>query len=144
MAVPQAIRQVFWRIIFVYMGSAFFFGLTCAADSPDLIGGASRALRSPMTVAIQTAGWEGGVHLINAFIFITCLSAINSSIYIGSRTVLYMAQSGQAPRFLGKTTKGGVPIPAIILTNVRLPTITNGDRILLTMMCTTRLSVPSQ
>ncbi|ATY65928.1 general amino acid permease AGP3 [Cordyceps militaris] len=116
-AVPQAIRQVFWRIIFVYMGSAFFFGLTCPANAEGLVGGGAKALQSPMTIAIQTAGWEGGVHLINAFILITCISAINSSIYIGSRTILYMAQSGKAPRILGKVNKMGVPVAAILLTN---------------------------
>lgn len=116
-AIPLAIRQVFWRIIFVYMGSAFFFGLTCPANSPQLSEGA-RALRSPMSIAIQNAGWQGGVHLINAFIFVTCLSAINSSIYIASRTVLFMAQDGKAPRILGKTNKRGVPVNAIIFTNL--------------------------
>lgn len=59
-AVPQAIRQVFWRIIFVYMGSAFFYGLTCPANAEGLVGGEARALRSPMTIAIQNAGWNGG------------------------------------------------------------------------------------
>ncbi|KAL1413765.1 General amino acid permease [Vanrija albida] len=116
-AVPLAIRQVFWRIIFIYMGSAIFFGLTCPANSEGLVSGKSRALKSPMTIAIQTAGWHGGVHLINAFIFITCLSAVNSSIYIGSRTLLYMGQDGKAPKFLGWTNKRGVPVPAILLTN---------------------------
>ncbi|KAH7131413.1 amino acid permease/ SLC12A domain-containing protein [Dactylonectria estremocensis] len=116
-AIPQAIRQVFWRIIFVYMGSAFFFGLTCPANADGLVNGESKALKSPMTIAIQTAGWEGGVHLINSFILITCLSAINSSIYIGSRTVLFMAQSGKAPKILGWTNKRGVPVWAILLTN---------------------------
>jgi amino acid transporter len=117
-AIPLAIRQVFWRIIFIYMGSAFFFGLTCPANSEDLVNGGSRSLRSPMTIAIQTAGWEGGVHLINAFIFVTCLSAINSSIYIGSRTLLFMAQSKKAPAILGYTNKRGVPVYAIIATNL--------------------------
>ncbi|KAE9982555.1 hypothetical protein Vi05172_g4913 [Venturia inaequalis] len=117
-AVPLAIRQVFWRIIFVYMGSAFFFGLTCAANADGLVNGTSRALKSPMTVAIQTAGWEGGVHLINAFIFITCLSAVNSAIYIGSRTILFMAQEQMAPHFLGKTNRRGVPVAAVVLTNL--------------------------
>lgn len=58
-----------------------------------------------------------GVHLINAFILITCLSAVNSSIYIGSRTVLYMAQSGKAPKILGWVNKRGVPVWSILLTN---------------------------
>jgi yeast amino acid transporter len=117
-AVPLAIRQVFWRIIFVYMGSAFFFGLTCPANADGLIKGGSRTLKSPMTIAIQNAGWEAGSNLINAFIFVTCLSAVNSSIYIGSRTLLFMAQDGKAPRFLGKTDRRGVPIPAIVFTNL--------------------------
>jgi amino acid transporter len=117
-AVPLAIRQVFWRIIFIYMGSAFFFGLTCPSNSDGLVNGGSRALKSPMTIAIQNAGWEGGVHLINTFIFLTCLSAVNSSIYIGSRTILFMAQSKKAPRFLGYTNKRGVPVYAIIFTNL--------------------------
>ncbi|KAK0636452.1 amino acid permease [Bombardia bombarda] len=117
-AVPMAIRQVFLRIVVVYMGSALFFGLTCPSNAAGLVGGSSRALRSPMTVALQNAGWENGVHLINAFIFVTCLSAVNSSIYIGSRTLLFMAQDGKAPKFLGWTDGRGVPIPAIVLTNL--------------------------
>ncbi|KAK6953083.1 hypothetical protein Daesc_005383 [Daldinia eschscholtzii] len=116
-AVPLAIRQVFWRIIFIYMGAAFFFGLTCPANDDQLVNGTSRALLSPMTVALQNAGWQGGVHLINAFILVTCISAINSSIYVASRTLLYMAQQRMAPSFLGWTDKRGVPIPAITLAN---------------------------
>ncbi|KAI1503977.1 amino acid permease-like protein [Biscogniauxia marginata] len=116
-AVPLAIRQVFWRIIFVYMFAAFFFGLTCPSNADGLVNGASKALQSPMTVAIQNAGWYGGVHLINAFILVTCISAINSSIYISSRTVLFMAQDGKAPRFLSYTNKNGVPMAAITFAN---------------------------
>jgi amino acid transporter len=117
-AVPLAIRHVIWRILFIYIGSAFFFGLVCPSNADGLANGASRAIKSPMTIAIQNAGWEGGVHLINAFIFATCLSAINASIYIGSRTILFMAQDGKAPRFLGRTNGRGVPVYAIIFTNL--------------------------
>lgn len=117
-AVPLAIRQVIWRILFVYIGVAFFFGLTCPSNADGLANGASRALKSPMTIALQNAGWEGGVHLINAFIFITVLSAANSSIYIGSRTILFMAQEKMAPKFLGKTNSRGVPVYAIVFTNL--------------------------
>ncbi|MBE3042449.1 amino acid permease [Candidatus Bathyarchaeota archaeon] len=117
-AIPLAIRQVIWRIVIIYMGSALFFGLTCPSDATALTSGEGGAVQSPMTVAIQNAGWKGGSHLINAFIFATCLSAINSSIYIGSRTIFFMAQESKAPRFLGWADKRGVPIPAIIFTNL--------------------------
>lgn len=117
-AVPRAIRQVFWRIVFIYMGSAFFFGITVPSNSDQLANDTVKALQSPMTIAIQNAGWKGGVHLINAFILIICISAVNSSIYIGSRTVLFMAQDRKAPKFLGYTNKYGTPILAIIFTNL--------------------------
>ncbi|PQE11379.1 amino acid permease protein [Rutstroemia sp. NJR-2017a BVV2] len=117
-AVPLAIRQVFWRILFIYIGSALFFGITCPWNAPGLASASSKALKSPMTIAIQNAGWEGGVHLINAFILATCISAVNSSIYIGSRTILFLAQDGKAPRFLGRTDSRGVPIPSIVFTNL--------------------------
>lgn len=116
-AIPLAIRQVIWRIVIIYMGSALFFGLTCPSDAKEL-NSSDSAIQSPMSVAIVNAGFEGGTHLINAFIFATCLSAINSSIYIGSRTLLFMAQDKKAPSFLGWTDKRGVPIPAIVFTNL--------------------------
>jgi amino acid permease len=56
MALPRAIRQVFLRIIFVYVGSAFFFALTCLLNVDPPVNGQSRALKSPMTIAIQNAG----------------------------------------------------------------------------------------
>lgn len=108
-AIPMATWQVFWRILSVCMGSAFFSGLTCPANAKGLAGRASRSPKLSMTIAIQNAGWEVGVHLINAFLFATCLSATNASIYVGSRTVVYMAQDGKAPKFLGWKTQRGAP-----------------------------------
>ncbi|KAF5093693.1 hypothetical protein D0Z03_002318 [Geotrichum reessii] len=116
-AVPTAVRQVFFRIIVIFMGCALFFGLCVPWNDPGLLGTGSRVLRSPVTIAIQRAGWEGGAHLVNAFIVVICLSACNSAIYIGSRSILFMAQDGTAPRWLGKTNSRGVPVYAVIFTN---------------------------
>lgn len=113
--IPKAINQVFIRIIFVYMGSAFFFGLTTPANAKGLVNAGEQALQSPMTIAIQNAGFEGGVHLINAFILVTTLSAVNSSIYISSRTIFFMAQEKLLPKIFRYTDKRGVMIPAILV-----------------------------
>ncbi|CAN3367924.1 general amino acid permease Agp3p [Diutina catenulata] len=115
-AVPTAIRQTFWRIVVVYMGVAISYGLTVPYDDPSL-NAKNKTLQSPMSIALQRAGWEGGVHLINAFILITCISAINSSIYIGSRTIVNLAMEHNAPRFLAKVNRHGVPYMAVILMN---------------------------
>lgn len=115
-AVPIAIKQTFWRIIIVYLGIAVFYGATVPYNHTSL-GAHTKALKSPIAIAITRAGWEGGVHLVNAFILITCVSAINGSLYIGSRTLIYLAHEGLAPKFLKWTDKRGVPIPAITLFN---------------------------
>jgi hypothetical protein len=77
--------------------SLLVFGLTCPANDPNLVNGKTESLQSPMTVALENAGFRHGSDLINVFIFLTCLSACNSSIYIGSRTVLYVEPIGKRP-----------------------------------------------
>lgn len=115
-AVPMAVRQTFWRIMVVYVGIGFFYGVTVPFNDPNL-NSDTKALKSPISIAITRAGWEGGTHLVNAFILVTCISAINGSLFIGSRTITNLAHEGLAPKFLAWTDRRGVPIPAITLFN---------------------------
>lgn len=121
-AIPSAIRQTFIRILIIYMGIALFYGLTVPYNAPELqphgLLANQKALKSPMSIAIVRAGWAGGAHLINAFILITCISAVNSSIYIGSRTIVHLAHEGSAPKFLSNVNRRGVPYNALILFNL--------------------------
>jgi amino acid transporter len=116
-AIPRAVRQTTFRIIFVYFFIALFYGITVPSDDESL-SRQSGTLKSPISIALVRAGWEGGPHLVNAFILLTCLSASNSSIYIGSRTITNLASEGLAPKFLGWKDKRGVPIPAIVTMNL--------------------------
>ena len=116
-AVPNAIRQTFWRILLVYMGIAVFYGMTVPYND-DRLGKSTKALKSPMTIAIQRAGWEGGAHLVNAFIVAVCVSAINSSIYTGSRAMVHLANERCAPSILKRVNKQGVPYASVILMNL--------------------------
>lgn len=116
-AIPKAIRQTVFRIIFIYLFIAIFYGATVASNDPSLLA-SQRALKSPIGIAIVNAGWAHGTDLVNAFILVTCLSAINSSIYIGSRTLTNMASEGLAPKFVSWKTKRGVPYVAVTLMNL--------------------------
>ncbi|KAK6201408.1 amino acid permease/ SLC12A domain-containing protein [Scheffersomyces amazonensis] len=116
-AVPKAIRQTFYRIIIIYMGISISYGLTVPYNDPSLSAG-TKTLKSPISIALRRAGWDNGVHLVNTFILLTCISAINSSIYIGSRTIVNLANEGGAPSFLKRVNKRGVPYFAVILMNL--------------------------
>jgi yeast amino acid transporter len=117
-SVPLAIRQVFFRILIFYVGMMFFIGILIPYDDPNLLSSSSRTARSPLTIALSDAGVLPAADLINGLIVIAVISAGNSSLYVSSRTIMFMARSGKAPKFLGKTNKHGVPWAALIFCNI--------------------------
>lgn len=114
---PSAIRQTFWRILIIFIGLIFFAGIIIPYDSPDLLTGTSKSALSPWTIALVNAGWDGAGNLLNVVMITAQLSSANSAIYVASRSLLALAHQGRAPRFFAKTTKNGVPVRAIVLSN---------------------------
>ncbi|KAJ5110465.1 hypothetical protein N7532_001000 [Penicillium argentinense] len=117
-AVPRAIQQVFWRILIFYIGTIFFIGILMPYDDKQLLGDTSKTASSPLTIALTDAGILPAAHLINALIVISVISAGNSSLYVASRTLLYMSRNSKAPKFLGRANKAGVPWVGLIFTNI--------------------------
>ncbi|KAG9123387.1 hypothetical protein FRC07_015006 [Ceratobasidium sp. 392] len=108
--VPKAIRRVFWRILIFYVIGIFIIGLLVPFNSEQLLNNSgNNASASPFVIAIKTAGIKGLPSVINAVILISAWSAGNSDLYASSRTLYALALSGQAPAFLKKCTKGGLP-----------------------------------
>lgn len=87
-------------------------------DDERLLGKGSQTAQSPLTIALSDAGILPAAHLINGLIVISVISAGNSSLYVSSRTMLYMGRTGKAPKFLGRTNKAGVPWVALIFSNL--------------------------
>ncbi|KAI2769855.1 hypothetical protein DTO012A8_5239 [Penicillium roqueforti] len=117
-AVPKAIRQVFWRILIFYVGTIFFIGMLIPWNDKRLLGTTSKTASSPLTISLQDAGILPAAHLINALIVISVISAGNSSLYVASRTLLFMSRNGKAPKFIGRTNRLGVPWVGLVFTNV--------------------------
>lgn len=69
-------------------------------------------------IALKHAGWNGGGHLMNTFIFTAIFSLGPASIYIGSRTLFSLAELGRAPKVLLQTGPNGAPIYAVIAPNI--------------------------
>jgi amino acid transporter len=53
-------------------------------------------------------------HIINAAVLLFVLSAANSDLYIGSRTLYGLALEGKTPRIFAHVNRRGVPWPALI------------------------------
>ncbi|KAK5064913.1 hypothetical protein LTR84_000747 [Exophiala bonariae] len=117
LALPKAVKQVFWRIALFYMVSLTVVGVLVPYDDPNLLNGTSSqdANASPFVIAVRNAGISAVPSIMNAVILIAVLSVGNSSIYGASRTLAALADRGQAPKILGYIDRSGRPLVSIIL-----------------------------
>ncbi|GAA5873504.1 hypothetical protein JCM3774_002435 [Rhodotorula dairenensis] len=110
--VPATVRRTLARILIFYIGSIFVVGLIVKATDPALLATtkkATSAAASPFVLAIERAGIKVLPDIINGAILLFVLSAANSDLYIGTRTLYGLAAQGQAPGVLMRTNRWGCP-----------------------------------
>ncbi|KAL7269371.1 hypothetical protein RUND412_007975 [Rhizina undulata] len=117
-SVPRAIKQVFWRILVFYVGMMFFVGILIPYNDSRLLSTSSKTASSPLTISLSDAGLGAAADVINALIVVSVISAGNSSLYVASRTMLYMAQTNKAPKIFQYVDKRGVPWAALLMSNL--------------------------
>ncbi|KAI4730240.1 AAT family amino acid transporter [Aureobasidium sp. EXF-10728] len=115
-SLPQAVKQVFWRIAFFYIVGLFILGLVVPANNPNLLHAhGANSQYSPFVIAIRLAGIKILPSIFNAVITVSVISVANSSAFASTRTIQALAARGMAPKFLAYVDKKGRPIPTIIL-----------------------------
>ncbi|OAL20176.1 hypothetical protein AYO20_11540 [Fonsecaea nubica] len=119
LALPTAIKQVFWRVVLFYIISLTFVGCLVRWDDPRLLNSGSSANNwtSPFVLAIKNAGVGGLPSVFNAVILIAVLSVGNASVYGASRTLAALADNGQAPKIFGYIDRTGRPLVAILFSS---------------------------
>ncbi|KAF9419929.1 hypothetical protein BGZ94_009279 [Podila epigama] len=111
--VPRAVNTVLIRIAVFYLVSVFLLGSILRYDDPLLINKTKSAATAPFTIVFLKAGIHAAANYMNAVIFTSVFSAINSDFYIATRTLLSLARNGWAPRAIGYTNRRGVPYVAL-------------------------------
>lgn len=118
--IPKATNRFIYRLFFFYVLGTLVIGVTVAYNDKSLLkgvaSGSSGAGASPFVIGIQNAGIKGLNHVINAAILTSAWSSGNSWVYAGSRTLYSLARDGQAPKFLTRCNKGGVPYASVLVT----------------------------
>ena len=118
-AIPQAIKQVFWRILIFYILAIAVIGLLIPYTSPELLGGdVNEIAKSPFTLVFERAGLAFAAAVMNAVILTSILSAGNSGMYASTRMLFAMGRSGMAWPVFGRASRLGVPLPAVLATSV--------------------------
>ncbi|KAF1986885.1 proline-specific permease [Aulographum hederae CBS 113979] len=114
--IPKAVKRVFWRILTFYVLGSLAIGVLVPADDPDLLADKAGGGSSPWVIACYRAGIPVLPHIINAVILTSASSSANAFLFTGSRYLFAVAQNKQAPKFLLKCTKTGVPIYCVLIT----------------------------
>ncbi|KAJ1721707.1 hypothetical protein LPJ53_003807 [Coemansia erecta] len=113
--IPRATRQIIIRLALFFVLSIFLMGLVIPYDDPRLISEDSDSgTSSPFTIVLLKAGIQPAAHIMNAVLVTSSVSACSSGLYAACRTVHMMAVQGQAPKLMGRTTKQGVPLYALL------------------------------
>ena len=118
-SVPQAIKDVFWRIVLFYIFAIFVIAALIPYTSHSLLGSSATDVAiSPFTLVFQRAGLAAAASVMNAVILTAVISSANSGMYASTRMLYSMATGGFAPKALSKTGRNGIPYRALIVTTI--------------------------
>lgn len=112
--IPKAVKSIIWRIVVIFLGGIFFLTITVPSNDPNLLSESSKTASSPFVIAFNHVGARKGADAVNAVILLTIFSAVNSAVYVGSRTLYGLAKEGAAPKMFLYTVRGGIPIVALV------------------------------
>ncbi|KAF9151630.1 hypothetical protein BG015_006414 [Linnemannia schmuckeri] len=113
--VPRAVNTVLIRITFFYIASIFLLGSIVANDDPLLVNTDHSATRAPFTIVFAKAGIRGAADFMNAVVFTSVFSAINSDFYVTTRMLLSLSRNGWIHKSIGHINSRGVPVVAVAL-----------------------------
>ncbi|MDM1246383.1 amino acid permease [Acinetobacter sp. R933-2] len=109
--IPKAINQIIPRILIFYIGSII---ILLSLVPWNLFDGGSLD-KSPFVMVFTLIGIGWAANLVNFIILSAALSVYNSGMYANSRMLYGLALQGNAPKFLLKVNKQGVPIAAVLM-----------------------------
>lgn len=95
----KAVKSIVWRIVILFLGGIFFLAITVPWNDERLLRRATKkSASSPFVIAFNRVGVTAGSHAVNTVILVTIFSAVNSAVYVGSRTLYGLAKEGAAPK----------------------------------------------
>ncbi|MCW2821573.1 MAG: amino acid permease [Marmoricola sp.] len=110
-AIAKATQSVILRVATFFVGSMLL--LVCIVPWNDNELGAS-----PYVAAFKQMGIPYADHIMNAVVLTAVLSCLNSGLYTASRMLFVLAARREAPMWLIRVNRRGVPVWAILFSTV--------------------------
>ena len=119
-AVKQAFRATIVRLVVFYL---LTLALILAIVPWDQAGKGG----SPFVKVMQAVDIPYAAGVINFIVLVAALSAMNSQLYITTRMMFSLSRAGHAPAALGRLTRGGTPLNALLLSTsgIAIATVLN-------------------
>ena len=109
--VAKKTSTIISRILIFYVGSIF---VVCSILAWTEV----QPGHSPFTAALETLHIHGASDIMDFIILTAVLSCLNSSFYVASRVLFVLAEKGDAPHALVRTTPKHVPARSVLLASV--------------------------
>ena len=116
-AVPRAMRSMVFRLILFYLGAmVVLIGVvpwTSVQPGGDVTA-------SPFVRVFLLTHVPAATNMMNFVVLTAALSSMNCDLYLAARMIFSLSRGGYAPVGLGRVTKRGVPLPALLLSTTGL------------------------
>ena len=110
-SIPAALRTMSLRLFLFYVLS-----LTIVVTVvPWTETGATLVTQSPFVRVFAHSGIRHAAGIMNFVVLSAALSSMNTNVYLCSRMLFSLARGGYAPRILGRLSRKGTPVAAILL-----------------------------
>ncbi|KAL1407891.1 general amino acid permease agp2 [Vanrija albida] len=115
--IPKAYRATIFRIIAFYIGGAFFVGINAPSNSHSLLSATTKTARSPYVINMTRLKISSALpSVLSAGLLISLFSSGSSMAFAASRTLYALAIQGQAPKFVARTNRHGLPYVCVLIT----------------------------
>jgi L-asparagine transporter-like permease len=112
-AIPKALRTMVGRLIIFYVGAV---AVLMALLPWNQIGAGG----SPFVQVFERIHVPGAEHLMNFVVLTATLSSLNTNLYLTTRMMFSLSRGGYAPSSVGKLSKSGVPLRALLVSTIGL------------------------
>lgn len=107
-AIRSATRSLTWRVLIFYVGSLAIVVTLLPWDS-------SSVATSPFVAVMERLNFPAAAVVMDVVVLTSVLSCLNSGLYTASRMLFSLAQRGDAPAHLQRTSRSGTPRTAVLV-----------------------------
>jgi L-asparagine transporter-like permease len=116
-SVPRAMRTMLLRLVIFYVGAITV--LVGVIPWTQIQPGQSVTV-SPFVRVFDVMHVPIAAQIVNFVVLTAALSGMNCCLYLATRMVFSLARGGYAPAALGRVTRRGAPVPALLMSAIGL------------------------